>query len=121
MQRINQAYEQQNLLQLLELQLELEHIDSHAIGQIDEERLRHYNAILKKQVEELRQETMRMESFFRKQLGVAPYGSLKPQTVTRALADEIARTRQSNRAMAQDLRELDEPNNVRAWLKKIRS
>ncbi len=120
MQRINQAYDQQNLLQLLELQLELEHIDSHAIGQIDEERLRHYNAILKKQVEELRQETMRIESHFRAQFGMAPYGALKPETVTRVLAADIVRVRQGNRIMEQDLRELEEASNVKAWLKKVR-
>lgn len=120
MQRINQAYDQQNLLQLLELQLELEHIDSHAIGRIDEERLRHYNAVLKKQVEELRQETMRIESLFRAQFGLAPYAALKPETVTRAMAGDVVRLRQNNRLMEQDLRELEEPANVKAWLKKVR-
>lgn len=120
MQRINQAYDQQNLLQLLELQLELEHIDSHALSQIDEERLRHYNAILKKQVEDLRQEMMRIESFFLAQLRMAPYGALKPQTVMRALADDIVHARQINRLMEQDIRELAQPGSVKMWLKKVR-
>ena len=49
MQRVNQAYAKGNLLQLLELQLELEHIDQAALANISEDRLFHYNSILKEE------------------------------------------------------------------------
>lgn len=120
MQRINQAYDKQNLLQLLELQLELEHIDRNAIGRIDEERLRHYNAILKRQIAELEHETMRVESSFCAQFGIAPFVAVKPETVMRELAGDIARMRQDNRAMEQDLLALEDAKSVKAWLKKFR-
>ncbi|WP_262471530.1 J domain-containing protein, partial [Clostridioides difficile] len=42
MQRVNEAYDKNNLLQLLELQLELDHIDQRSINHISEARLTHY-------------------------------------------------------------------------------
>ncbi|OGB27753.1 MAG: molecular chaperone DnaJ [Burkholderiales bacterium RIFCSPLOWO2_02_FULL_57_36] len=120
MQRINQAYDKQNLLQLLELQLELEHIDRNAIGRLDEGRLRHYNVILKKQIAELEHEAMRVEAMFCSQFGIAPFAVVKPETVMRDLAGEIAHMRDANREMEQDLRALEDAKGVKAWLKKLR-
>lgn len=120
MQRINQAYDKQNLLQLLELQLELEHIDRNAIGQIDEERLRHYNAVLKRQIAELEHEAMRVEASFCAQFGIAPFVAVKPDTVMRELADEIVRMREANREMEEDLLALVDTKGVKGWLKQFR-
>jgi hypothetical protein len=120
MQRINQAYDKQNLLQLLELQLELEHIDRNAIGRLDEERLRHYNAILKKQIAELKEETIRVEAQFCAQFGIAPFVRVKPETVMRELTGDIVRMRQSIREMEQDLLALGDVKSIKAWLKKLR-
>ncbi|MDR6450169.1 hypothetical protein J2794_006309 [Paraburkholderia terricola] len=50
MQRANQANSKNSLLHLLELQLELENIDQSAINNIGEDRLKHYNKILKKMI-----------------------------------------------------------------------
>jgi hypothetical protein len=72
MQRVNQAYEKRNLLQLLELQLELEHIDAEHIARLDEEKLRHYNLILKEQVAELKDEIARVEAELHMQFGFSP-------------------------------------------------
>lgn len=120
MQRINQAYDKQNLLQLLELQLELEHIDQGAIGRLDEERMRHYNAVLKKQVAELKQELMRVEYAFRAQYGIAPFVSVKPETALRDLDRDILHVKQDIREMERDLLALEATKGVKAWLKKHR-
>lgn len=120
MQRINQAYDKQNLLQLLELQLELEHIDRNGIGRLDEERLRHYNTVLKRQIDELKIELMRVESGFCAQFGIPPFSSVKPETVVRDLADDIRRVQQEVREMEQDLVALEGAKGVKALLKKLR-
>jgi cobalamin-dependent methionine synthase I len=120
MQRINHAYDKQNLLQLLELQLELEHIDRNAIGRLDEERLRHYNTILKRQIAELEHETMRVESIFCAQFGIAPFAVVKPETVMRDLSREIAHMRQANREMERDLRALEDAKGAKTLVKKLR-
>jgi hypothetical protein len=120
MQRINQAYDKQNLLQLLELQIELEHIDRNAIGQLDEERLRHYNAVLKRQTTELKHELMRVESAFCAQFDISPFADVRPETIVRDLDHDIVLVQQENREMERDLLALKEPKGVKAWLKKLR-
>jgi hypothetical protein len=120
MQRINQAYDKQNLLQLLELQLELEHIDRNVIGKLDEERLRHYNTILKRQVAELKDELMRVEADFRAQFGLSPFVSVKPETVMRDLDYEILSVKEGNRELEQDMPALETAKDIKAWLKKLR-
>ena len=120
MQRINQAYDKRNLLQLLELQLELEQIDRRVMGRFDEKRLRHYNALLAEQIAELMRELMRVESTFRAQFGIDPFVRLKPETVVRDLTREILRVKQANREMEQDLLALAAVEGVKAYLKKLR-
>ena len=120
MQRVNQAYEKNNLLQLLELQLELEHIDRIAFSGLDEDRLRHYNTILKSQINELKVELMRVESGFCGQFGMSPFARVKPATVLRDLGYDILHMKQANSALEYELTTLTDAKSVKAWLKKIR-
>lgn len=121
MQRVNQAYEKNNLLQLLELQLELEHIDQSAIANISEERLRHYNVVLREQVAELGQELVNVEGQFRGQFGVSPFVPVAPNTLMRTLKDDIATTRRHIHALEADLFACAEVKSLKSWLKAIRT
>lgn len=56
MQRVNQAYQDNKLLDLLQLQLEVEQIDADHIANLSEERLKYYNRVLAEQVKELEDE-----------------------------------------------------------------
>jgi hypothetical protein len=120
MQRVNQAYDKKNLLQLLELQLELEHIDQTAINNIGEHRLKHYNKILKQQLVELEQEVLRVEAGFRAQFGVSPFEDVSPSTIMRNLASEIVGIQHAIRDMKEDLLALEDTRKVKAWLKALR-
>ncbi len=53
MKRVNQAYQNEDLLELLSLQIEIEQIDSEHLAALPEQRLRHYNHVLKEQVRTL--------------------------------------------------------------------
>lgn len=119
MQRVNRAYEKRNLLQLLELQLELEHIDNDAIARLDEGKLRHYNAILKEQIAELNMELIHVQGQFRAQFGIHPFVEMKPDTVLRGLNQDIVRMRQANREAERDLRALTDVKTLKAWLKSL--
>ena len=57
MQRVTAAYESNDLLGLLELQLEFERIDTHALANLAEEKLLHFNKVLTKQARELAEES----------------------------------------------------------------
>ncbi len=119
MQRANQAYEKNNLLQLLELQLELEHIDQAVINNISEGRLKHYNKILKEQLAELEQEIMLVEGRFKAQFGMSPFAAVSPGTLMRSLAADIAGIRRAIRDLKKDLLVFDDLRKVKAWLKNL--
>ena len=120
MQRLNQAYEKNNLLQLLELQLELEHIDQTTIDGIGEDRLKHYNKILKDQLLELEQEILRVKAGFRAQFGIAPFVDVSPGTIMRDLAVEIVIVQRTIRDIGKDLLAFDDIKTLKAWLKALR-
>lgn len=120
MQRINQAYDARNLLQLLELQLELEHIDRDHIARLSEDRLRHYNAVLKEQIGELKRELLRTEYEFRARFGIAPFVPVKPETVLRDLAADIRDARRQHRELERDLQTLSDEKRIKPWLKEMR-
>lgn len=120
MQRVNQAYDKKNLLQLLELQLELEHIDQAAINTMSDERLKHYNKILKEQVAELELEVMHVEGGFRAQFDISPFVDVSPSTIMRDLARDIAGVRHAVRGLQRDLLAFEDVKKVKAWLKEMR-
>lgn len=120
MQRVNQAYEKRNLLQLLKLQLELEHIDQAAVNNISEERLKHYNKILKEQLAELEQEIMHVEDGFMVQFGIDPFEKISPGTIMRDLATEIVGVQHTIRDIEKDMLAFEDIKKVKAWIKKMR-
>ncbi len=119
MQRVNQAYDKNNLLQLLELQLELEHIDQFALSHISEDRLKHYNKILKDQLAELEQEILHVEDQFRAQYGLPPFEDISPSAILRDLVRDIVTTQQANRDIEHDLQMFNDIKMIKLWLKAI--
>lgn len=120
MQRANQAYKKKNLLQLLELQLELEHIDQTVLNNISEDRLKHYNKILKEQLAELSQEAFHVEAGFRAQFGISPFARVSPSTITRGLVLDIAELQRGIRELKKDLLAFEDVRSLKAWLKEMR-
>ncbi|HDR9508487.1 molecular chaperone DnaJ [Burkholderia cepacia] len=120
MQRVNHAYAKGNLLQLLELQLEIEQIDRRAIAGLGEDRLTRYNGILEEQIRELDQEIQHVETGFRRTYGIASSVKVAPDTVMRILTRDIAGMQRSNHDLTVALREFDDPENVRDWLKDMK-
>jgi len=120
MQRANQAYQKNNLLQLLELQLEMEHIDQTALNNISEDRLKHYNKILREQLAELAQEIFHVEAGFRAQFGISPYASVSPGNIMRRLVSDIVGVQHAIRDLKQDLLAFEDIRKVKAWLKGVR-
>lgn len=120
MQRINQAYDNKNLLLLLELQLELEHIDQSTINNITADRLKHYNKILKEQLNELEHEIFHTEDMFKAQFGISPFTRLSPGTIMRNLATDIVGVQHAIRELKGDLLVFQDIKKVKAWLKNMR-
>ena len=120
MQRANQAYEANNLLQLLELQIELEHIDQQDLDRLTDEQLARYNVLLKSQVQELEAELQSTEDSVRMQFELSPYDPISPQFMMRHLTVVAAELRDRIRSMEQDLAAIGSVATLRPWLKSAR-
>ena len=120
MQRVNQAYESGNLLQLLELQLELEHINQSTIDEIGDEKLKYYNKVLKGQIADLDRELAETETRFAVQYGLSPFLDLSPDLAVNDLDMQIAGLREAIHGLEDDLDMLAEDKRVKKWLAVIR-
>ncbi|WP_341522680.1 molecular chaperone DnaJ [Pseudomonas sp. G.S.17] len=83
MQRVNHAYAAKDLLSLLELQLEIEQIDSDHISTLPQERIKHYNRVLAEQVKELEEEISFRNFIFNEQFELPPFETTKPAGIPR--------------------------------------
>ena len=120
MQRVNQAYDKNNLLLLLQLQLELEQIDQAHINNVSEDRLKHYNKILREQLTELQHEIMRVEGGFMAQTMLDPFAAITPDSVLRNLDAEIISIKRAIRDLKRDLLAFGDIYKLKAWLKTWR-
>lgn len=117
MQRVNVAYGNKDLLQLLELQLEVEQIDQAMINTISEDRLKHYNQILTEQSSELEVEVEQNELAFRLRFHIDHDRILAPAFLIPTLEREIIRLQQDINGIAQDLQDFEQTKKLKAWLK----
>lgn len=115
MQRVNQAYESGNLLELLNLQLEIEQIDAAHLGSLSAQRLAHYNAVLREQLTELKGEIRSITAPF--QMLVPFSGYLVPEMIDRSLSEEIARVALYVEQIKGDLEDFKDPAKLAAALK----
>ncbi len=120
MKKVNQAYEEKNLLRLLELQIQIEQIDAAALGAINPLRLGHYNQVLTEQCAQLEHEIDALLAPFAHQLGVYRRGSLTPETLNRSLDGDVAAMRRDALGIEHDVKRLSDRAALKAWLKHIK-
>lgn len=119
LQRVNEAYDKGNLLQLLELQLQLEQIDPNHLTALAPQRLKHYVSILKKQLRELEQEIGRVEFQFAGEFGLSPFERLEPGKIMAFIADDVMSLQQRISQLKDALAAAGDPRQLKAWLKTI--
>lgn len=115
MQRVNNAYDANDLLTLLNLQLEIEQIDAEHILSLSESRLKHYMQVLRVQLRELEDEIAAATASF--SWVSHPHLSASPELVDRLLSQEIADARAMVEAMHRDLAAFGDPVLLRQMLK----
>jgi hypothetical protein len=120
MQRVNKAYASKSLLDLLEIQLELEHIDQATLDSVSEDRLKRWNKILKEQLQGLDQELFEVEVGYKASCGMDPFRAASPKSVKRALISNISQLRELVRASERDLREFDDVKRLKVYLKSVK-
>lgn len=120
MQRVNVAYGNQDLLQLLELQLEVEQIDENMINNISEDRLKHYNKILADQSEELEMEVEQNVLAFTLRFQLDPNQQRDAASSLADLEDDIFDIAQSIKDIAADVQRFEDAKALKGWLKTYR-
>lgn len=83
MKRVNLAYQNEDLLELLSLQIEIEQIDSEHLAALPEQRLRHYNHVLKEQVRTLEGERDALAAPLLRQFNLP----MRPDSIARGVLD----------------------------------
>ena len=120
MQRVNVAYNNKDLLQMLELQLEVEQIDQAKINTLTEDRLKYYNKILTEQFAELSHEVGAVELSFRMRFNIPLEMPLFPKTAIRSLENDIEGIAQDIAGLKEDLVFFQSVKNLKDWLKSYR-
>jgi hypothetical protein len=118
MQEVNQAYEQSNLLTLLQLQLELEQVRPSNLADLAEDKLKHFNRVLADQLEELRDEVANEERLFRDCFDLAPQQAVNPKIVRRLSRQQSAFLEEENAYLREDIARLQASENLIGWLEE---
>jgi len=120
MQRANQAYENNDLLTLLELQLQIEQVDAGHMANADTKRVKHYNKVLAEQLAELKTEIGQVEFSFCMDFGLAPGSGLNPLKLGLQLERETQRLRFELAEMGREIGLLGDVAATKRWLKLAR-
>jgi hypothetical protein len=117
MQRVNRAYESQDLLSLLEISRQ-QGVDA-AREPSESPHLAHYNVALQQQLQELDAELERLTAPLAATLGRRSR-ALTPEHVERALNTDLRVLQKAARELEQDVRLLRDPDILSAWLREQR-
>ena len=119
MQRVNVAYAAGDLLALLELQFSIEQINPEALANMAEERLAHFNRVLKDQSERLQDELFDITEPFVMELDHEPH-TLTPEVVQRGLDADVRNLQHAIKSIQKDLVQLEDIQQLKAVLKRFR-
>ncbi|MFN7695388.1 MAG: hypothetical protein ACK5O3_15230 [Burkholderiales bacterium] len=122
MQRANAAYAKEDLLALLSLQLEIEQIDAAHLRGATDAQLKHFNAVLQEQLEELKAEVQMRERSFCADFEIKPRStSLNPAKLGPVLAHAVADWRAEVFHAGRDYEAVNSREGTRKWLKKVKA
>lgn len=120
MQRVNQAYNKQDLLALFALQLEIEQVDVEHLARATAEKAAHYNRLLADQLAELEAEIDATEQRLRMQFPPLRNQRLDPARFGKVLQQMLSSLRGDLMQARRDLRLMDDPRAARQWLNEMR-
>ena len=118
LQRANQAYARDDLLELLALQVEVEQIDASALANLPEARLRRYNQVLLEQARTLEAQVLERAAVFAMDFGMEPRDAT-PADAERAFDATIIEARAKGKEIARLADRLAQPQQRRAALEEL--
>jgi hypothetical protein len=119
MVEVNIANEKKDLLALLQLQLKVEQIDPDAVSAMAEDKIRHFNRVLKEQAKGLETELKQAEFMFRSEFDLS-YGVINPRSLEISIKRTVVDLEQTIRHMKDDLALIQDDKGLKAWVKNQR-
>ncbi len=116
-QRVTEAYKNNDLLTLLQLQLEFERIDQDHLETLADDRLKYYNKILLEQARELEMMLFDTEMSLSMLFDLPPYMPCDLPTLERELEKNIKAMKKQIKLIERDLQSLSDPKVLKAFLK----
>jgi hypothetical protein len=120
MQRANAAYEKNDFLGLLELQLEVEPVDAKGLERLSEDQVKRYNKVLKRQIEEVEQELHAFEDELLFSLEFDPFFHPTPDELLNALGRDIEDLKERVAYLDEELIKFQDIKKLKAFLKGYR-
>jgi phage gp37-like protein len=116
MGRVNAANDAKDLLTMLRLQLHIEQIDPLAIATLADDKLRHYNRMLKDQFKTLQLDLQRMQFRLREEWDLN-FGAITGKSLQAALRSQTQEIQARNAYFQQDLASIQDDKYLKAWAK----
>ena len=120
LQRVTAAYEANDLLALLQLQLELERIDGSHLDTLADDKLRYFNKSLSRQETELAEELWEIERQLAQLANISHFGYFNPKQVEWEFEKSLKEIKKEIKQIKQDMEAFREPIVLKAWLKHYR-
>jgi hypothetical protein len=120
MHRVTAAYEKSDLLALLRLQLEFEHIDQSHLETLAEEQLKYYNKILRQQAQELDDSFFTLQNELAAMTGKPAFAVNSPIALEFSLNSDIAQLKRDIKQIKSDVKAFADPAILKQWLKTYR-
>lgn len=120
MQRVTEAYEKNDVLGLLRLQLEFERIDQSHIESLAEDHLKYYNKILREQTKELDDEFDGLQTQAHLMSGKPKYIVSNPFGLEFAFDQQISEYKKTVKSIKKDLKAFQDDEVIKAFLKSFK-
>lgn len=119
MQRVNVAYAANDLLGLLELQLEVQQIDQGALDRLDEAKIKQYNILLQKQIDEVNMQTLDFELSLLRELDFPIDVRPTPPLMWHYMEEAIGDLEEDISDLERDLNDFKDLKKLKAYLRTV--
>lgn len=117
MAQVNAANDQKDLLALLQLQLQIEQLNPQDVAAMAEDKLRHFNRVLKEQAQSLQQQVSLAEHQLRTDFELGYSRTVTAQAIDTALRSKARHMQQTIAAMKRDLADIQQDAALKRWVK----
>lgn len=120
MVEVNVAHEKKDLLALLQIQLKVEQIDPAALSSLADDKLRHFNRMLKEQAASLQVELAQEQQALRSAFNLS-YGPITQKLLDTALRYEVREQQEFIDQLAQAIEQVQDDRGLKSWVKLQKS